>query len=265
MKKIQQIVLFCILVSLFCNLQGMFYVQDEWTKFSVVHLGEVINNTITLVNDGENPVNVRVSLSDFLIEEEGSDVYLQPGTTERSNADWIQFQSNFTLQSSQTYLLPFSIHVPDNADLEGSYWSILFIEEVQEFSEENPEIININFKYAVQIINTIVNTEQSSVEVSKVTFIAPTTETEVRRDTLSFYLNNTGNHWIEANIRVDVFNENAEFVNSFVAEKIRVYPKHEREVLVPVTLRRYTLYHALIVTDTGNDNIFGHQVSFFTE
>ena len=236
-----------------CSLFASFFVQDEWTKVFDVSPGDTVNQAVQLYNPSDRVVNVRVYQSDYITNDSGEDVYLPAGSYHRSNADWIRVQSSIRLQPNQTFPLPFLINVPTDRDLKGSYWSDLLIEEVIETTDFDPEIIAINLRYAIQIICNVVNTEQIQLAFENIHYGV---------DEVSLSLRNTGNSWFQASIKMDVYDDRAELVGSFLSERNRVYPSAVKRVHIPVRLSRFTNYYAIIVADCGNGNIFGHQVSF---
>jgi len=258
-------IILIFLLLLTTSLNANFFVQDEWTKVFNVSSGTSHRGTINIVNDSSDIVVVRVTQSDFIISDEDEDIYPEPGSYQRSNANWITVQSHITLQAQQDYLLPFTIDVPRNPGLSGSYWSIIFIEEVSALSETNPDIFQINLKYAIQVITTIISTESIDLSVESISYISSTRSDVPSGESISLRLKNTGNSWVEANIKVDVYNDNAVFIGSFSLDKNRIYPGFSRQIYVPLRLRLHMNYHAIIVIDAGDGHIFGRQLSFYNE
>ncbi|MCL2064990.1 MAG: hypothetical protein FWG98_11575 [Candidatus Cloacimonetes bacterium] len=238
------------------GLLGNFFVQDELTKVFNVSTGDIVNSSILLSNPTERAVSIRVYQGDYIQNSESDNLTVRAGSSPRSNAHWIRFQSSVTIPPNQTFSLPFTINIPNQSDLTGSFWSILFVEEVNEMDVSDPEIIVLNLRTGVQIINNIANTAQIDVLFSDFAY-------EV--DYVSMILKNTGNLWLQASVKIDVYNDGAELVGSFVSERNRIYPEFSRRVQIPVNLQTNTNYHAIIVADCGNGNIFGHQISFIID
>ena len=250
---------FSLLLALFIfvsTLNADFFVQDELTKVFNVSPGEIINSSVVLYNPTDRAVNIRLYQGDYTQDAQGENISVRAGSLPRSNASWIRFQSNITLPPHQTLSLPFSINVPNQSDLNGSYWSDLFVEEATEITLSDPENIAINLRTAVQIINNITNTDRINLMIENIVC-------EV--DLVSLTLRNNGNRWFQASVTIDVYNDNAELVGSFIAERNRVYPDFTRRVQIPVRLSSYTNYHAIIVADCGDGYIFGHQISFIID
>ena len=244
----------CFLMS--NHLYSSFFVQDELTRVFDTHIGANIQSTISVHNTSDNIVNLRIYQSDYITDEYGNDVYLVPGSTDRSNATWVRFQSNIAIPPGQTVQFPFSINVPNNAELSGSYWSDLLIEEIINRTEHDPESIVINIRYAVGLIVNIIDTGQIDMVFENIKYYS---------DNISLNIKNTGNQWVSASIKIDIYDDMANFVGSFVSEKNRVYPETTKRVNVPVNLHYQTNYHALFIADCGYGSVFGHQVSFSIE
>ena len=256
-KSLLKYISFLIIwLMVFSRTHADFFVQDELTKIFNVSHGEIINSSITLFNPTERAVSIRIYQGDYIQNDDGELLSVRAGSFYRSNANWIRFQSNLILQPQQAISLPFTISIPNSSDLYGSYWSDLFVEEITEMYFTDPEIIGINIRTAVQIVSNIINTGRIDMTFGDIIF---------NEDTVSLALMNTGNQWVQSLIKIDVFNDRAEFVSSFVSEGNRLNPGFTRRIYIPVMLSKNTNYHAIIVADCGNGNIFGHQVSFIIE
>src|SRR5690606_26066476 len=72
---------------------------------------------------------VRVYTGDWRRLPEGDHVYLEPATLERSASRWIQVApSEFLLESEGRNTVRFTVSIPEEVDLQGTHWSMLFFE-----------------------------------------------------------------------------------------------------------------------------------------
>ena len=246
------LLLWVLLLMLSCLHSGV-VVQDELTKVFKSARGQTLNGTINLHNPLDQVINIRISQADFVYNALDQNFYIEPGKYERSNADWILVQSLHTIQPRQNLLVPFTIRVPNQRNLSGSYWSVLFVEEDTPFFAPDFEDVMLNFRYAIQIVNNISNTGRVDLAFR---------ETSFTNDTVSIVLHNTGTLWFEAVISVDIFDANATLVGRYTFNRNRVYPELARRFTFPIQPLNRGDYYAIIVVDCGNNLIFGHQVSF---
>src|SRR6185503_14379647 len=66
---------------------------------------------------------------DYRFLADGSSTYDDPGTTKRSNAQWVTPQSQrLTIPAGGEVALPYSVKVPAGDSLKGTYWSTIQVE-----------------------------------------------------------------------------------------------------------------------------------------
>ena len=109
------------------------------------------------------------------------------------------------------------------------------------------------FRFAIQIINNVSGTGLVDLAFQEITF---------HQNDLQLNLKNTGTLWFESTLKVDIFNDSAELVNSYLVEKMRIYPGLDRRITVPLQNLNSSNYYAIIIVDCGDNNIFGNQTSF---
>jgi hypothetical protein len=243
----------CIFVLCICSLWSRIIVQDDLTKVYNVSVGESGNGTIQLHNPTDTSINIRVSSADYLYNANNETFFLEPGKYVRSNADWIRFPQTLTVRPFQTATLPFTYYVPNDRELYGSYWSVLFIEQEADFFIDEVDDLVLNLRYSVQIVHNIIGTGRVDLSFQDVRF---------NRDNLTIAIKNTGSNWFESNIKVDIYDERAFLIGSYLKPRVRIYPDLDLQVTIPFTPLFGNEYYAVIVVDCGNNQIFGHQVSF---
>ena len=247
--------LLLLLCIFFINAQFLYssvIVQDELTKLFSVKAGDVIDGFINLHNPTERQIIVRISQSDYLYNENNENWYIQPGKFERSNAKWITFNNTISIKSQETVQYKFSVNVPANSNLSGSYWSVLFIESNSGLDFSNSENIALNFRYAVQVVTNIVNTGSVDLELKNINLI---------ENNLSMVIYNSGELWFLSDIKIDIYNQYNNFIASYELKDQRVYPGLSKFLQLPVNLEKNSDYTAIIVVNCGNNNLFGHQVN----
>jgi hypothetical protein len=195
---------------------------------------------------------VRVSQADFTYNANEENFFLEPGKYHRSNADWIRFTRVHTIPANQSLFIPFSITVPNQRQLEGSYWSVFVIEEDIELIPR-PDELMVALRYVIQIINTIDNTGKLDLAFKDVVF---------SHDSLSMILQNTGTVLINAVVRIDIFDANTDLVARYTFDGNRVYPELERRFRFSIQELRRGNYYAIIIVDCGDNRMFGHQATF---
>ena len=105
------------------------------THVRVVTAGETYSGVILLRNIGEEPEEVKVYQADYLFFSDGRNVYGEPGKSARSNANWITLGPKSAMIPGNVILtVHYTINVPDNETLTGTYWSMFMVEGIPKGS-----------------------------------------------------------------------------------------------------------------------------------
>src|SRR5689334_3376026 len=91
--------------------------------------GQSYEGTILIRNLTETPQSVRIYKSDYLFYANGTSHFDDPGTTPRSNANWIKpSASTVVIPPSGEITVGYTISVPASDTLRGTFWSALMVE-----------------------------------------------------------------------------------------------------------------------------------------
>jgi len=236
-----------------CYLSGQIIVQDELTKIHNVSLGEASSGSILLFNPNDRSVIVKVTQVDYTYNAQNETQYIEPGKFNRSNAEWIRFPANITVPPNETTLLYYNYQVPNDPELFGTYWSVLFIEEETPYLVGPDDDLLLNVRYSVQIVHNINNT--GDVNIS---FL----DADVTRDYIGLVIGNIGSRRIDFSLKVDIYDQRAILVGTFLSARNNIYPGLERQIIVPIIPLLASEYYAVMIVDYGSNQVFGHQISF---
>lgn len=235
------------------SLYGSFVIRDDFVKVFDVSLGSNVAGSLSLYNPSDVAVSVNVTQADYAYTQVGDDYFIEPGKYERSNARWISFQNTILLPPKENIIYSYTINVPKDRTLMGSYWSVLFFEEIMSTPTSNIDELNLDFRYCIQIISSIKNTGTIDLSYANVAFYD---------NSIVLSLRNSGNLWIDASIKIDIFDDDAKLINSHTTENHRVYPELDKKFKIPIPALKPANYYAIIVVDCGDNKVFGHQLSF---
>ena len=217
--------------------------------------GEQYTGTIRVRNTGASPQQAAVSSSDYRFLADGRTFYEQPGTVARSNAAWVRFSpSRLTLAPGEEATVAYTVTVPAQAALRGSYWSVLMVETV----DDAPAAVRAGrvgiapaIRYAVQLATHVGQAERRiALDGARLTAEGGVKAFEVN-------VSNTGEQADRLELRVDLFDAEGAPAGRLSSTRGLVYPGtsiHQRfdlASLAPGT------YRALLVVDTGSDDVFG--------
>lgn len=223
--------------------------------------GNVITGEIKIQNSDNFEQGVKVYQTELLYNYQDYTIYAEDETHPRSNRSWIRFSPELvTLPANSTSFIQYEISIPPEADICGTFWSILMVEGVSaDISAEAELSIKTVTRYAIQMITDIEDKGKGLLE-----FMKPTLITEGDKLFLAVDLVNTGDHYISPEISMELFNE--------AGESVAVI-KANRKGLLPTTSARYRLdlagltgnqtYSCLIIADGKEEDVFGLEYTLY--
>ena len=231
------------------------------THERVVRPGGAYEGVVTIINTGHEQEDVEIYQTDYRFSCEGDYYYDEPGRNPRSNAPWVDFSPRLvTVPPAGTVDVSYTIMVPEDEHLTGTYWSILMIEvagahagQAASREQENLRLgINQIVRYGVQIVSHISDTGERRLD-----FL----ETRILRAgagrILEVDLENIGECWLRPLVWAELYDENGEFMGRFEAGKLRIFPGTSARYKVDLTEVPGGEYKAVVVADCGADDVFG--------
>jgi hypothetical protein len=240
---------------------GQIAVLGNGVEEHAAHPGETYSGTLRLRNQGSEPADARIDLRDYSFAADGSSRFDPPGSTPRSNARWVAFSP------AQVHLAPgaeatvgYTVTVPDGV-APGTSWSILMVTTIARGAPESAEPaggrvrvgLQATLRYGTQIATTVAG------PAPRVAFANAHAFAGARGKVLEFDVANAGDVAYRPELRVEVFDAAGQKVASLGSRRGLLYPgsslrqRFELGALPPGT------YQALVVADTGGDQLFGAQ------
>ena len=226
-------------------------------KFTVdpgcTYSGEIIIN-----HSGEAPIEVQVTQNDYMFFADGTNTYGEPGSVPRSNSPWISLAlpSHLILVPGERVSIPYTIEVPDDPSLVGTYWSIVMVAGVLP-AVESPEgkiAIRHLIRYGIQIITHIGDSGERKINIIDTKLLQ-----EEEGPTLQIKLENVGERYVAPQVWTELYDDNGSSVGRFESPKLGIYPgcsvRHQI-LLVGVPTGKY---EALVVFDNGDQYVWGAQ------
>ncbi len=234
-------------------------VLSELTYEKTVKPGSSFEGFVTIQNTGDDVQEVKLYLKDYLFYSNGQNLYDEPGTTERSNADWIQLDQSVILVDGQSQVnVPYTVNIPASEDMDGTYWSILMIEGAPEVTPETMQQssvgINTVMRYGIQIVTHFGESGDRSLK-----FLNAELVTESEKNIFKVDIENDGERWLRPAVWVELFNQDGISMGKYSAISRRTYPGTSIKQMVDLTEVPEGTYKALVVADCGDDDLFGIQ------
>ncbi|RPH94178.1 hypothetical protein EHM69_08080 [candidate division KSB1 bacterium] len=222
--------------------------------------GQTYQGTLTLSNTDSVPRRALIYQTDYAFFSDGSNHYDEPGDMARSNAPWITYSPHqVDVPPQRTSQLTYSVRVPDDSTLTGTYWSILMVEEV-EMPEDPPaqlqrrqtEIRQV-VRYGIQCVTHVGTAGHGKLNFTDTKLVA----NEDNRRELQVDVENTGERWMIPSAWLELYDSGGKQVGRFESEKKRIYPGTSVRFRMNLGSTPAGKYKALVVLDNGDQNVFG--------
>jgi hypothetical protein len=224
-------------------------------------IGESYEGVIEIKNIENKPQEVKIYQTDYSFYADGRILYSDPGKVPRSNARWITFSpKRLTVPPKDTVSVHYTVKVPDQADLTGTYWSIFMVELIPENSPESSTRksdkvglgIRQLFRYGIQVVTQIGDTGTRKLE-----FLSSKLLKEGAKQFLQLDIGNTGGRWLRSSLWVELYDEQGTYIGKYEGGSLRIYPATSVRFKVDLSSVPNNTYKALVVIDCGDDNVFG--------
>jgi len=223
--------------------------------------GGTYKGAIQLINTGKGPQEVKIYQTDYLFYSDGSNIYGEPGKDARSNADWITFSPRrLTIPPKGTAQVNYTLEVPDDKALVGTYWSMLMVEGISSSSPEAVKkekgVISMGItqiiRYGLQMITQIGDTGTHKLKFVK-TKILKTDDKRI----LQIDMENIGERLLRPALWAELYDEKGRSVGKFEGGKLRIYPGTSVKFRIDLSRVPKGTYKAMVVADCGGDDLFG--------
>lgn len=228
--------------------------------------GLAYSGVIVLQNTGDEDLEVDMYQTDYRFSSDGRNDYGEPGKSPRSNASWIAFSPrHLSMPARQRAEVSYTVQVPDDSSLTGSYWSLLMVEGVPKPTVETPKpeqtiTLKTVIRYGIQIITNIGETGTRMLK-----FAATRLLRDGRGRSLQIDVENTGERWLQPVLWVELYDGKGALAGRYEAERQRVFPGTSVRFRFDLSAVPEGSYKCLAVADCGGDDLFGANYTLLME
>jgi len=226
-----------------------------------VESGKAYKGVIFISNSDDTPAEAKVYQTDYVFFRDGKSVYGEPGKAPRSNAGWITFSPpRLVIPAKRTVPVDYSIKVPAEKPLKGTYWSMIMVEGVSKSSPESIQaeegkaklgITNV-IRYGIQMVTHIGDTG-----TRKLKFLETKLLREDGKRIFQVDIENTGQRWLRPFLWVELYDGDGRYVGRFEGRRARTFPGTSVRRRIDLSAPPKGTYKALLVADGGEDAVFG--------
>jgi len=267
MRKISVILSLALLLLAFFSLGRPASAADVVVLNGLSHQknaqpGESYQGVIQFLNKSDKPSQVKIYQTDYLFYSDGRNLYGTPGKDPRSNANWFKVEPNLiTVPPGSTTNLNYTVTVPNDPKLKGTYWSMVMVEPLAESAEAmKPEKgkvkvgITTVIRYGVQIATNIGETGDRQIKFTSVKLVK-----DQGKNVLMVEAINNGERLLRLKFNTELYDQTGQLQGRYEGNQLLVYPtcSVRGQILLP-DLKPGT-YRALVLADNGDDFVFGAQ------
>ena len=261
---ILSVIIFIFLFAGFSDAAIM--VKSSLLQEKTAGIGETYQGVILISNNDTVAKNVKIYQTDYTFNYDGKSVYGEPGRNPHSNANWIKFSSTYlTISPQEEVKLNYTVNVPDDELLTGSYWSVVMIEGIKETAPVSSEAkkgeikvgIQTLVRYAVQIITNIGDSGSREINILNKELV----KGKEGKYTLQMDVENSGERTLRPTINAELYNLQGLLAGKFKGNRARIYPQTSARYKVDFNDVPAGKYKALITLDNGDDYVWGIQIN----
>lgn len=234
--------------------------------------GERYTGQIMVANETDQYQQAKIYQSDYAFFHDGTNDYGEPGSSPRSNATWIRFNPPLVnVPPNQTMRISYEVNVPDSIDggpPEGSYWSLIMIENMPDLSDEalidstgKPRYsVRQIMRYGIQVATHIRGTGSADLA-----FVGSQLVREESGVSLYVNVQNNGSRLVRPDVWVEPFSSDGVSFGRLDGVKNRIYPGTSVRQRFQLGDLNEGSYRALVVLDAGGEEVFGAEYSLQVE
>ncbi|MBL9134320.1 MAG: hypothetical protein JNK85_00565 [Verrucomicrobiales bacterium] len=243
--------------------QARLVIVGETVHRSALTPGGTGSGTITVLNRGNEPAEVRVYQTDYRFSAGGESDFATPGSMPRSNASWLAIDVNqVSIAPNGTAEVNYRVVAPNDATLNGTYWSLVMIEQTEAIvapargnnPAERKAAIRTVVRHAIQIVHDFGPEAPPSLKV-----LQKAMDHDSRGKSFSLDVENRGGGMVRPAVTLELFAASGTRVANLETAKVRLYPGCSYRYRFDLTSIPAGKYNALAVLDAGGESVSGAQ------
>lgn len=239
-------------------------VLNGLTHEQIAAPGDSYEGDVVLANPAATPAQVRLYQTDYRFDAAGTAAYDEIGSLERSNGRWVTLGSPgvVTLEPQQRLTLPFTVDVPATPGLNGTYWSLLMVEEVPPAAlaadvQSRPHLgVRNVYRYAIQIITHIGESGEEDFRVSAMKLEAQDPD---HLGKLEVDLENVGDTMLRAELRFELFDQDGRAAGVFLSSRKRLFPMTSGRFTADLTTVPSGVYKLLMLVRLTSGSVYASE------
>jgi len=222
--------------------------------------GEIITGVIKLKNTKDSEQKVIIYFND-LFQQCGEETILTKDVShDNSILNWFSTNINErVLKGNEEYELLYTINVPKNKTIKGSYYGVLMVEIEKPIKEDDLNYgvkLESKVRYGIQIIADVNERTTSELEFYDIKI-----EESESSKIINVDIQNKGDFYVQPTLVLEVFNENGEQAKKMELKFKKIYPNSCKAFSLDISDIPKGAYNAVLVADYG-ENMYAIDLEF---
>lgn len=242
---------------------GSVVILNGLTHIHSAIAGGSTTGKISVQNNGSKDEKIIIYQEDLLLSCDHTTVYEKVNSHARSSADWLRLNiSEKVLKPNEIYEIRYTVNIPSQKGIQGSYWSIVMIEGVSPIKEEVESGVKIDSKvrYAVQVINNVGNVINGVLSFENIALDKRANALKV----IDVKLKNGGIFLAKAILTVEIYDKTGRKVKVLKSVERKIYPDKCTHFEIEVKSLPKGTYNGIVIADNGKD-LFGSNLTLEIE
>ena len=221
--------------------------------------GQRYEGTILIRNVTTEPQSVRVYQTDYHFFADGTSHFEEPGTTARSNANWVKPSvTTVVIPPSSELTVGYTVSVPAIDTLRGTYWSALMVEgapTAPPAATSKQVGLGAIVRYAVQLATHLPTPGSRKVSFANQTLSADS----LGRRVIELEVQNAGDRGYRPNLWAELYDSTGVLRGRREQQRGLLYPGTSLKQRFVFDVLPAGSYKAVVFADTGDDSVFAAQ------
>lgn len=245
------------LLTLSLNVHAQIIITNGLTHQIISTAGQSKKGEIILRNTANVESTARVFLEDYEYYVDGD---TSDKTASRSNKSWIQLKEDIvSLQPNEEKTVEYTVQVPKNKSLNGSYWSVAIVQPADDIinppKDKGAIHIRTVVRYAIQLIT---NVKTKMTTTSELSFLSAKVEKNQDKKELWIDVKNTGRIFHKAKLAVEFYDaDSGEQKSVLSSNTLSLLPTLSKRYRVDITQIPRGAYKVVVLAQCENEELFG--------
>ncbi|MDT0643955.1 hypothetical protein RM553_14045 [Zunongwangia sp. F363] len=215
--------------------------------------GDYIQGELVLMNTTDREQRITFRLNDVLFSCGTTRVFSENTSHDQSSKTWFEGSlMDKVLLPREKYIYKYSIHIPKNSTLKGSFWSALMIEVEKPVKEERLTAnidLNTKIRYAVGLITNVNQFSEISLDFENIEMVRDT----LKNNMLEINLFNASRFVEGVRLSLEVYDAKGEKVLEKNSERPMVFPNMCKEFVLDINDLEKGDYECILIADSRKE------------